>query len=141
MRLMGKARISRPHYVRDVEISMVEGLRTRNEEHRLVAPPVECDRVHGRARLHFSAMSDVPFYSPNRQAEAPRQPTPGLEVWRLRHADRTQSCELRDSSKAGAGWDVLARENDELLFSRRRANEQGARYVAESFKQDLVRTG
>jgi hypothetical protein len=43
--------------------------------------------------------------------------------------------------RAGAGWDVVVRENDELLFSRRCANEHGARFVADSFKQHLLRTG
>jgi hypothetical protein len=32
-------------------------------------------------------------------------------------------------------------ENGELQFSRRCVDERGARYVAESFKQDLRRTG
>jgi hypothetical protein len=36
---------------------------------------------------------------------------------------------------------VLVRENDELLFSRRCVDERGARFVAESFKQDLRRAG
>jgi hypothetical protein len=55
--------------------------------------------------------------------------------------DRVQSCELRNDSKAGAGWDVQVFENGELLFSRRCADEKGARYVAASFKGDLLRTG
>jgi len=52
-----------------------------------------------------------------------------------------QSCELRNADQVGAGWDVLVRANDELLFSRRCANEQAARFVAESIKQHLIRTG
>jgi hypothetical protein len=71
----------------------------------------------------------------------PRQPKPGEEVWRLHHAGRTQSCELRNDSKAGAGWDVMVLEDGEPLFSRRCADERSARFVAESFRQDLVRTG
>ena len=50
-------------------------------------------------------------------------------------------CELRDDSKAGAGWDVLLLENDEPLFSRRCAFESEARYVAKVFKQDTMRGG
>jgi len=55
--------------------------------------------------------------------------------------DRVLSCELRDDSKSGAGWDVRTLEDGELLSSRRCADEKGARYVAESFKQDNVRDG
>jgi hypothetical protein len=72
----------------------------------------------------------------------PQQPKPGEEVWRLKHADgRVQSCELRDAAAAGAGWDVMMLEDGEPLFSRRCADERGARFVAESFKKDLLRTG
>jgi len=39
-----------------------------------------------------------------------------------------------------AGWDVLVLEDGEPLFSRRCVDEQGARYIAESFKQDYIRT-
>jgi hypothetical protein len=71
----------------------------------------------------------------------PRQRQPGEEVWRLRHGDRVQSCELRNDSKAGAGWDVMVLKDGEPLFSRRCADERGARFVAESFRQNLLRTG
>jgi hypothetical protein len=84
---------------------------------------------------------DKPFYAPDHGLQPPRQPKPGEEVWRLRQGDRVQSCELRDNAKAAAGWDVQVFEGAELLFSRRCADEKGARYVAESFKQDLRRTG
>jgi len=84
---------------------------------------------------------DPPFFSPNRPPPAPRPPKPGEEVWQLRKGDHIQSCELRDDSKVGAGWDVMVLEDGEPLFSRRCADERGARFVAESFKQDLLRTG
>ena len=50
----------------------------------------------------------------------PRQRQPGLEVWRLRDPEgvHVQSCELRDDSKAGGGWDVTMLQDGELLFSR-----------------------
>ena len=54
---------------------------------------------------------------------------------------RVQSCELRDNTQAGAGWDVMLLENGEPLFSRRCADEGLARFVATSTKQDLLRTG
>ena len=67
----------------------------------------------------------------------------GEEVWRLRDpgTGRVQSCELRDDSKVGAGWDVLMLQDDEPLFSRRCVDERGARYVAQAFMQDTMRAG
>jgi hypothetical protein len=44
-------------------------------------------------------------------------------------------------SVAGVGWDVMLLENGEPLFSRRCVDERGARYVAQAFKQALLRTG
>jgi hypothetical protein len=89
-------------------------------------------------------MRDDDWYKPHphRLAPAPRQPKPGEEVWRLKGRDgRVQSCELRDDSRAGAGWDVMLLENGEPLFSRRCAREREARLVAEAAKGDLLRTG
>jgi hypothetical protein len=43
--------------------------------------------------------------------------------------------------KGRRGWDVVILEDGEPLFSRRCADEKGPRYVAESVKQDLLRTG
>jgi hypothetical protein len=57
-----------------------------------------------------------PFYSPNRGPAPPRQPKPGEEIWRLRQGEHVQTCELRNDSKAGAGWDVMVLENGEPLF-------------------------
>jgi hypothetical protein len=59
----------------------------------------------------------------------------------LRYAGRTQSCELHDNSNVDAGWDVMLLEDGEPLFSRRCVDERGARYLAESFRRDLLRTG
>jgi hypothetical protein len=42
---------------------------------------------------------------------------------------------------AGEGWDVVMLEDGELLFSRLCADERSARFVADSFKQNLLRTG
>jgi hypothetical protein len=84
---------------------------------------------------------EKPFYAPHRGPRPPRQPNPGEEVWRLRYEDRVQTCELRDDAQAGAGFDVQVFEDGELLFSRRCVDERGARFVAESFKQDVLRTG
>jgi len=73
--------------------------------------------------------------------QAARQPKPGEQVWRLTHAGRVQSCELRDNSAVGAGWDVMLLESGEPLFSRRCADERLARYAATAARQDLLRTG
>jgi hypothetical protein len=77
----------------------------------------------------------------NAKKRPARLPQPGEEVWRLTHAGRVQSCELRDNSGVGAGWDVMLLENGEPLFSRRCHDEEHARFVAVSTKQDLLRTG
>jgi hypothetical protein len=87
---------------------------------------------------------DIPWYAPgHHRVGIPRQRQPGEEVWRLRDpvTGRVQTCELRDDTTVGAGWDVLILEGDEPLFSRRCVDERGARYVAQSFKQDILRTG
>ena len=52
-----------------------------------------------------------------------------------------QSCEIRDETAVGAGWDVLVLVNGEPLFSRRCVDDRQARYVAESLRQDNVRGG
>ena len=64
-------------------------------------------------------------------------------IWRLQspEGDRVQTCEIRDDTKVGAGWDVLLLENDEPLFSRRCAFESEARYVTKVFKEDTMRGG
>ena len=86
----------------------------------------------------------IPWYAPgHHRVGIPRQRQPGEEVWRLRDpvTGRVQSCELRDDSKVGAGWDVLMLQDDEPLFSRRCVDERGARYVAQAFKQDTLKAG
>jgi hypothetical protein len=72
-----------------------------------------------------------------------RLPKPGEEVWRLRDTStgRMQWCELRDHSRAGAGWEVQILEAGEILVSRRCGNEREARYVAEAARKDSLRTG
>jgi hypothetical protein len=68
---------------------------------------------------------------------------PGEEVWRLREpgTDRVQSCELRNDSKAGAGWDVMLLEGNELLYSKRCATEADARYAAQVMKDSTRNAG
>jgi hypothetical protein len=52
---------------------------------------------------------------------------------------RVLSCELRDESKIGGGWDVVIRQDGELSFSRRCADESHARFVANALKQDHLK--
>jgi hypothetical protein len=87
-------------------------------------------------------MSDeLPFYAPNKPPAPARQPQPGEEVWRLRKADRVLMCELRNDERGGAGCDVQLLEGGELRTSRRCVDVNGARFVAEGYRQDLVRNG
>jgi len=53
----------------------------------------------------------------------------------------TIACELRNEERLGFGWDVIIRQDGELSFSRRCADEAGARYVANALKQDQVKAG
>jgi hypothetical protein len=84
-----------------------------------------------------------PWYAPNhRRADIACQRQPGVEVRRLHHADgRVQTCEVRDDSQVGAGWDVLLLEGEELLLSRRCADECSARAVALALEEDTRRAG
>jgi hypothetical protein len=83
----------------------------------------------------------LPFYAPNKPPIPGGTPRPGEEVWRLRKDDRVLTCELRNDERAGAGCDVQLLEGAELRASRRCVDVNGARFVAESYRQDLVRTG
>jgi len=88
-------------------------------------------------------MPDPEWFKHDPSIGIPRQRQPGEEVWRLRSpaGTRVQACELWDDSKADGGWDVLVLEDGEPLFSRRCVDERGARFVAQSFKQDTARAG
>ena len=63
------------------------------------------------------------------------------EIWRLRRGDRIVICELQNDTGVGLGWDVQLLEGGEVLFSKRCPREDDARFAAESFRQDYVRTG
>jgi len=49
------------------------------------------------------------------------------------------TCELRDHSKQGAGWELQILRDGELLVSRRCDSEEHARRVAEMAKGDYLR--
>ena len=90
-------------------------------------------------------MRDDDWYKPhpNRPVPPPRQPRPGREIWRLKDpaSGRVQSCQIRDDTRAGGGFDVLMLEGDGFVFSRRYETERHARYVADVIKQDTMRWG
>jgi len=72
-----------------------------------------------------------------------RQAPASEEVWRLREiaTDRIQSCELRDDTKAGGGWEVQILVNGEPLFSRHCGDEWTAWFLAQAIKRDSTRGG
>jgi hypothetical protein len=87
-------------------------------------------------------MSDeLPFYAPNKPPVPGRTLQSGEEVWRLQRANRVLTCEIRNDERAGAGCDVQLLEGGELRTSRRCVDVNGARFVAESQRQDPVRNG
>jgi len=51
------------------------------------------------------------------------------------------TCELRDDSECGAGWEVLLRIDGEIALGHRSETESTARHWANVFRQDHVRTG
>jgi hypothetical protein len=87
--------------------------------------------------------------------EPPSHPTPstwwkspaptlrprGENAWRLTREDHVLSCELRDESREGFGWEVVIRQDDQVSFSRRCETEPLARYVADMRKQHYVLAG
>src|SRR5262245_3955629 len=69
-----------------------------------------------------------------------RQPSPGEEVWRVRTPEGdVHSCELRNHSRQGAGWELQILANSEILVCRQCADEHQARRVAEMAKGDYLR--
>jgi len=80
------------------------------------------------------------WYSPNHRIPK-RQPKPGFKQWELRNGDRVLVCEFRDDQRQQAGVDVQLLENGEILVSTRCLTAESARYVAEKFKLDHLRTG
>jgi hypothetical protein len=81
------------------------------------------------------------WISPDHRPAPPVPRASGEEAWRVTKDGRVLSCELRNDARAGAGWDVVIRQDGELSFSRRCADEQGARYVANALRADHVNAG
>lgn len=77
-----------------------------------------------------------------RPPTATRQPRTGDEAWRMISQDGALlTCELFDDSHVGAGWEVALRKGGELILGRRCATRAIADDVADTFRQDHLRTG
>jgi hypothetical protein len=82
--------------------------------------------------------------TPNNTARTTKASTPraqGELLWQAAHDGKTMTCELRDDSQASAGWEVLLRIDGEIVLGHRSHTEDIARYFANVFRQDHVRTG
>ncbi len=81
---------------------------------------------------------------PNNTARTTPVSTPralGEKLWCATNRNgRVMVCELRDDSRADAGWEVLLRVNGEIVLGHRSDTEDVARYFAAVFKQDHLRT-
>jgi hypothetical protein len=62
-------------------------------------------------------------------------------MWRLTQNGQTMICELHSDERAGAGWEVVLKLDDEWLFGRRCPEQWFARFVANGLKQDHVNRG
>lgn len=83
---------------------------------------------------------ELPFIDPNYRRPA-RVAKPGLHVWTLRKGDRVLRCEIRDDSRAGAGWDLQLFDRDGLMTSSRRPTEMNARDAEEYVRNVHLRHG
>jgi hypothetical protein len=81
------------------------------------------------------------WISPDHRPALPVPRAPGEALWVLSKDHRIISCELRDESRSGAGFDLVIRQDGELSFSRRCADEAGARYVANALLTDHTGAG
>jgi hypothetical protein len=81
------------------------------------------------------------WISPDHRPALPVPRARGEEAWRVTKDGRTISCELRNEERTGAGWDVVIRQDGELSFSRRCADEALARFVADGLKRDELNAG
>src|SRR5262245_32589980 len=114
--------------------SCVDAARCRDRD----LPEVQIEAL-GSAEVTEEGAAMTDWISPEHRPPPRQSRGRGEEVWRMTRDGRVLSCELRDDSSVGAGIDVAIRENDELSFSRRCADEAGARYVAEGLRKDHIR--
>src|SRR5262249_8290156 len=106
-----------------------------------LALPHEDSPGRDAARVQSPTVTeDRPFYAPN-HASRTREPKPGVTMWTLRKDGRVMTCELRDDSATGAGWDVQLLTKGEMWLGQRCPLETGARFLAEGFRRDFTRDG
>jgi hypothetical protein len=77
----------------------------------------------------------------HRPTSTTRQPRAGEQLWRLTHDGAVLVCELLDNERAGAGYEVRLRQDDDLVLGRQCETRRIALDVAEAFRQDHLRTG
>lgn len=77
----------------------------------------------------------------HRMPTTDRQPRRGEEIWRLSKDGQVLCCELLDDSRAGAGWEVVLRRDDELIVGHRCGSPSEAHHAAKVFAQDHLRQG
>jgi hypothetical protein len=77
----------------------------------------------------------------HRPTSTTRQPRTAEQLWRLGSEGHVMVCELLDNARAGAGYEVRLRKDDELVMGRRCETHGIAVDVAEAFRQDHLRTG
>jgi hypothetical protein len=86
-------------------------------------------------------MSDDTWIEPDHRPAPASRRAPGEVLWSVTKDGRRISCELRDESKSGAGFDVVIRQDGELSFSRLCKDEKGAQFVAAALKADQLNAG
>jgi hypothetical protein len=83
-------------------------------------------------------MSDD-WISPDHRPALPVPRTPSEPLWVLSKDHRIISCELRDESRSGAGFDLVIRQDGEFSFSRRCRDQATARYALTKRVAEIVK--
>lgn len=114
------------------------------ETHRDALKPSTSSENRKRTSFYKGVMSDERWNPmPNnimRPTPAQKPRVRGEEAWCLSRGERIATCELRDDTEAGAGWEVVVRHDDEIIVGRRCDDEGEARYYADAFKHDYLRS-
>ena len=84
------------------------------------------------------AMSDQPFYAPNRTT-APRQPRAGEHLWAIRKDGRQLDCELRDHGAWGVEMQIY--RDVTFRYGHRWATRAEALVEADARKAQYLREG
>ena len=78
----------------------------------------------------------LPRWKPKPQPRRHRK-----EQWRLTFGANVASCELRDDSDAGDGWQLVIRHDGEVVLRQRYETGTTARYYARKWREDYARSG